>query len=224
MSFTYKELKRQVRFKAQDNNEISYSDYDIKMATNEVLSYLSNSYALMNADFMEVEKVFSEPMMNEEVAKQNDEILADAELSGSTASVELLPLYNFRELGVDLPEDFTSLVAVLRMRDGYLMQPCEGVKRPLDYQYKVVGGKIYSGTPVFSLMYRASLVPVKDEKDEINLPPMWMYAVAKLVHMVLAQAENDVLLQTVNDTVESLVPRRRYRNARINMQFKIGGR
>lgn len=213
MSFTYKELKRQIRFKAKDNNEIIYSDYDIKMATNEVLGYLSNSYALMNADFMEKEQIFSEREMNEEIIKWNSEVENEE---------DLLPLYNFKVSGVPLPEDFTSLVAVLRLRDGYLMRPCEAAKRPLDYQYKVVNGKIYSGALDFSLTYRASLTPVTEDTDEINLPAGWLYAVAKLVHMVLAQAENDILLSTVNDTVDSLVPRRRYRNARINMQFKIG--
>lgn len=46
---TAAELKRLVRYKAGDNNEVKYSDYDVLQAINEVLRYINQYY--INSDF-----------------------------------------------------------------------------------------------------------------------------------------------------------------------------
>ena len=85
MGFTYKEIKRIVRFKERDNDEIRFSDFEIRDAVNEVIRYISNSQGLTNADFNEKQTWYDEK--------------------------DYEP-YCFRHLGVPLPDDFLALVAV----------------------------------------------------------------------------------------------------------------
>ena len=92
----YEEIKRLIRFKEKDNNEIRFSDYEIKMAVNECIRYLNNSFALQNSDFLEKAKHFNEAEMNAEVIKANLDLPEE----------EQLPLYNFKDEGIELPEDY----------------------------------------------------------------------------------------------------------------------
>lgn len=75
MTITYKELKRLIRFKERDNNEIRFSDYDIKEALNECIRYFNNSYALQNSDFLEKRVYYDENEMNIQVDQINAERL-----------------------------------------------------------------------------------------------------------------------------------------------------
>ena len=89
----YEEVKRLIRFKEKDNNEIRFSDYEIKMSVNECIRYLNNAFALQNSDFLEKSLDFVEADMNAEVAKENEGLPEE----------EWKPLYDFEVDGVDLP-------------------------------------------------------------------------------------------------------------------------
>lgn len=67
-----KTLIRRIRFKAQDNNEAFYSDYDIIGALNEVLDYLNNALSLQNSDFLEKEKEYENKDVNKGVSLPYD--------------------------------------------------------------------------------------------------------------------------------------------------------
>ena len=196
---SFEEVKRLIRFKEKDNNEIRFSDYEIKMAVNEVIRYLTNSYSLQNSDFLEKAVDYMESEINED---------AEEKISFSTD-------------GVDLPEDFISLVSIMSLRDGYVMSPTLSVKVPLDGQYKIVGSRLYSGEPSIKLLYKAAIAEVGKNQDAIELPFVFKDILVKLSCMVLNNAETDVLMQAVDSAVNAIVPRRRYRNAHIKMPFKV---
>ena len=209
---TYKELKRLIRFKEKDNNEIRFSDYDIKMALNECIRYFNNAYAMQSSDFLEKAVTYVEEDMNAEIAAAN-EGLPDEEKQ---------PLYDFKGEGIELPEDFISLVSLQDLKDGRIMSPVESIKEPLPWQFKIVGNRVYCGNRGFKMLYKAAIKEVKDEEDVIELPFIFKDALAKITSMILNNnASTDVMMQAVNDTVTQLVPRRRWRNARIKMPFKV---
>ena len=212
---TYKELRRLIRFKEKDNNEIRFSDYDIIMAVNECLRYFNNSKALQNSDFLEKAVTYSEEDMNNEVAAANEDL----------PEGEKLPFYDFKEEGIELPEDFISLVSLMVLKDGRIMSPVESIKTPMPWQYKVVGNRLYSGARGIKMLYKSLIPEIKSDEDIIELPVAFKDALAKITSMILNNnASTDVMMQAVNDAVVQLVPRRRYRNAKIKMPFKIGWR
>lgn len=209
---TYKELRRLIRFKERDNNEIRFSDYDIKMAVNECIRYFNNAYAMQSSDFLEKSTTYVEEDMNAEIAAANEEL----------PEGEKLPLYDFKGEGIELPEDFISLVSLQVLKDGRIMSPVESIKEPLPWQFKVVGNRIYSGNRGFKMLYKAAIKEIKDEEDVIELPFIFKDSLAKITSMILNNnASTDVMMQAVNDAVTQLVPRRRWRNAHIKMPFKV---
>lgn len=185
----FEEIKRLIRFKEKDNNEIRFSDYEIKMAVNECIRYLNNSFALQNSDFLEKALHITE----------------DANASE----------------GIDLPEDFITLVSVMRYNDSYVMSPVQAVKAPSDNEYKVVGGKLYCGTPAITILYKAAIAEVKESTDGIELPFVFKDVLVKLTCMILNNAETDIMMKAVDEAVRAIVPRRRYTNARIKMPFRV---
>ena len=185
---SYEEVRRLIRFKEKDNNEIRFSDYEIKMAVNECIRYLNNNLALLNSDFLEKAKDFTDV---------------------DTAE------------GIDLPEDYIALISVMRMCDGYVMAPVQAIKKPNDNEYKVVGNKFYSGTPAFTMLYKAAIIEVKDNTDDIELPFVFKDVIVKLSCMILNNAETDIMMKAVDDAVRAIIPRRRYTNARIKMPFMV---
>lgn len=214
MTITYKELKRLVRFKERDNNEIRFSDYDIREALNECIRYFNNSYALQNSDFLEKLITYDEAEMNIEVDKINAERLEAGE--------ELLPRYDFKNEGVELPEDFITLQGVTCGHDynTLVMRPVEGYRVPMHGEYKVSGGRIYFGSGYAKVLYKAAIPEVKKEDDILELPFVLKDSLAKITCMILENnASTDVLMEAVNEAVSQIVPRRRYTNARIRMPF-----
>lgn len=201
---TYEEVKRLIRFKEKDNNEIKFSDYEIRLSVNEVIRYLNNSYALQNSDFLEKVTSYNETEYYEDAEPKEDGTL-----------------YSFKVDGIDLPEDYITLVSIQRTRDGYIMYPIESIKTPDDGQYKIVGDKLYSGNPSIKMLYKAAIAEVVNDTDGIELPFVFKDTIVKLSCMVLNNAQTDILMQAVNDAVMAIVPRRRYRNARIRMPFKV---
>ena len=65
------EVLRLVRFKNKDNDEVEYSDYDIKTCLNEALRYISQSQALQNSDFLTKSEVFDETAFNADIQKKS---------------------------------------------------------------------------------------------------------------------------------------------------------
>ena len=214
MTITYKELKRLIRFKSRDNNEIRFSDYDIREALNECIRYFNNSYALQNSDFMEKHIDYDQNEMNREVDKINAERLEAGE--------ELLPRYDFRNEGVELPEDFISLEGVVDAHywNDMPMFPTEGYRKPNFGEYKVSGNRIYFGSGCARVLYKAAIPEVKSEDDVLELPFVFKDSLAKITCMILENnATTDVMMEAVNDAVSSIVPRRRYSNTRVRMPF-----
>ena len=214
MTISYKELRRLVRFKLRDNNEIRFSDYDIREALNECIRYFNNSYALQNSDFLEKRVTYNQDKMNMEVDATNAERLEAGE--------ELLPRYDFRNEGIELPEDFVSLQAVIDARpwSSMMMHPTEGVRIPSVGEYKVSGNRIYFGSGHVNVLYKAAIPEVKSEDDVLELPFVFKDSLGKITCMILENnATTDVMMEAVNDAVSGIVPRRRYTNARIRMPF-----
>lgn len=214
MTITYKELKRLIRFKSRDNNEIRFSDYDIREALNECIRYFNNSYALQNSDFLEKLKVYDENEMNMEVDNINAERIETGE--------ELLPRYDFKNEGVELPDDFIALQGITCGHDhgNLVMRPVEGYRTPNFGEYKVSGNRIYFGEGYAKMLYKAAIPEVKSEDDVLELPFVFKDSLAKITCMILENnPSTDVMMEAVNDAVAQIVPRRRYSNARVRMPF-----
>ncbi len=95
-----KELINLIRYKLKDNNAITYSDYDIMQGINECIRYINQYY--LNTDFLEKIKHYRQDDINaaiDEANKTND------------TAVEHV---HFRDTGADLPDDFISLVRIVR--------------------------------------------------------------------------------------------------------------
>lgn len=210
MSIAAKEVLHLVRFKQQDHNEIKFSDYDIKNALNEALRYIVQSQALQNSDFLDAVKYYSEEEINKEIAAANEDLPED----------EQKPLISFKKDGVELPEDYQVVSGVNRAFDGYPLYPIDITNVPNPKQYKVLGGKIYAGVPAFYLTYKKTIGSVKDfNEDVIDLPMFCLDLIIKITGMILNQAENDILLKTIDSTANAIIPRRKYNNARMRMPF-----
>lgn len=207
------EILRMVRFKQKDNNEIFFSDYDIKYALNEALRYIGQSQALQNSDFLLKTKLYSESEVNAKIEEDND-LLED--------ETEKRPLISFRLDGVDLPDDYQILAGVTRVKDRYNMRPCNAACVPSINEYKVVNNKIYSGATLFNMTYKRTLPAVKNiETDKIDLPEFCTDLITKITGLILNQAETDVLLHAVESTTRAIVPRRRFNNAQTKMPFIV---
>lgn len=204
-----------VRYKNSDSDEVKFSDYDIKNAVNEAIRYISQNQALQNDDYFETSKEYFEDVLNEQIDVHNSEVATQPGHKGS----DFLEYYNFKKKGVELPDDFQILVGVSR-GDGYKLRPCNPMKIPDVHEYKVMGNKVFCGCAYFNLFYQRSVLPVKDlESDLIDLPNFCYDLLVKVTNLILNQAETDVMLKEIDNLVKSIVPRRKYNNARIKMPF-----
>lgn len=210
MSIAAKEVLRMVRYKQYDNNEIKFSDYDVQNALNEALRYIVQSQSLQNSDFLDTVKYYSEEEINKEIAAANEDLPEN----------ERSPFICFRKDGVELPDDYQVVSGVTRAFDGYPMYPVDVTNVPNPKQYKVLGGKIYAGVPAFYLTYKRTISSVNDfDNDIIDLPVFCLDLIVKITGMILNQAENDILLKTIDSTAYAIIPRRKYNNARMRMPF-----
>lgn len=194
MAIAYKDIRRAVRFKERDNDEVRFSDYEIKEATNEALRWLSNSLADSNADFNEKQRFYNQKDYAE----------------------------NFKCYGIELPDDFLSLVAVKgKPHIDEIFRPCLSSESPNPWEYKVMGDRIYVGSSCFCLVYKAVIPEIRDEEDEVELPNFAKDYFVTLVRRILTNAEETVMREAQELVVNALIPKRRYRNAKIRMPFKI---
>jgi len=193
MAIQYDALKRQFRFKQKDNSEVKFSDYDIKLATNEAIRYLSNALSNQNADFMEKKVSY------------NQETLTP----------------NLKTEGVDLPADFHSLISVNNARDNLILQVCLIGQEPKENQFKVSGNKLYSGCGDINLFYKRTLPEISGTNTTIDVPNIYLDALVDIVSMIITGSDIEALQGKINSLVDRIVPRRKYRGAKIAMPWKI---
>lgn len=208
-----KKVARQIRLKLDDLNEVKYSSYDLLNALNEVLRYLNQNFSLANSDFLEHFKEYRQKKLNTEIDKYN-ESLSDGE--------EPKEHIDFARTGVELPDDFVSLVRVERAKDHYNLSPAPGGGKLHHGNYRVFAGRIFARHD-FNLLYRGKINEVENvNEDSIELPDIFFDLLVKLTMVVLEQnPSNDVLMSEVNRLVDAIVPRRRYANVKIKMPFMV---
>lgn len=125
---------------------------------------------------------------------------------------------NICEDGVLLPEDY---MRVLQVTDGIgRFHYAPTYARPKCNEYRISEGKIFVPRDA-TLFYHKKIAEVRSEKDSIDLPDILFEPIVKLCGMILNNAENDVMLQTVDDTVKAVVAGRKFSNARGVMPFKV---
>ena len=131
-----KDIINLVRYQLKDNNAVQYSDYDVMQALNACLRYINQYY--INSDFLE-----------QVVYYREDEINAQIDEANQTADTPVAHV-SMKLTGVELPEDFLSLVRVVRECDGVDMHPCQAIKTPWPREYKILQNKIYAGSCITS--------------------------------------------------------------------------
>jgi hypothetical protein len=210
-----KRLVRQIRMKNKDNNEVKFSDYDMLNAINECIRYLNTSLAEQNCDFLERSKHYDQNKMNEEIDEYNKTALTPKDN------------VDFMLTGVDFPDDFLSIVSIVRGRDGYVLSPIptSGTLHSCN-KYKVFGNKIYCDVRDFWLLYRGILTEItQDDMDSatatVDFPTNFMDGIVKLTGLILNQAETDVLLEETQRIVSNIVNLRRYSNVKTKMPFIV---
>ncbi len=185
-------ILRLVRKKVKDNNEVTYSDYDVLDAINECIRYINMDFAMKNSDFLERIKKYRQDEMN----------------------------VNFTSEGAELPEDFLTLVSVIRAKDGYHLSPVVAGEKVTCGRYKVFADKIYCGTD-FNLLYRAELKQINNATEgEIDLPTVFTDTLVKVTCMILQNnADTDVMTREISRLTDSIIPSRRYSNVKRRMPF-----
>jgi len=219
MAINVQKLVYRIRYKAKDMNAVLYSDYDVMEAVNECIRYLNQDKALKNSDFLEKIKHYVQEDMNAEVTAWNE----------AHPTEDPKPLYSFPETGAEMPEDWITLVDVMRAKDGYHMHPIPAVEQINPHtqgQYKITNGRIYANTD-FDLLYRAEIgqIQLSDLSDAtaiIELPEVFSDLVAKVAVMILTNtADNDVMAREVSRVTDNLITGRRYNNIKVRMPFKV---
>lgn len=122
--------------------------------------------------------------------------------------------------GVSLPFNFVTLVGVNDCEHGFPLRVVASTKPPVFDEYKIVGNKIFSGLPDFTITYRKKIEEIETEKDEIDLPAVFEQLIRNFAFSVLTDGE-DGMLQAIEQAVEAIVPARRYTHARIKMPFMV---
>lgn len=201
-----KELTNLIRYKVKDSNAVTYSDYDVIQAINECIRYVNQYY--LNTDFLEKMKYYRQDELNEEIDKANEE-------NGTS-----LAHVDFRNTGIDLPDDFLSLVRIVRQWDGRDLSPCPAVKPPMPWEYKVLGSKLYVGVKDVDMLYIAAIAAITSADDTIDLPVSFKDAIVKLSCMILANnPDTDTMSAAVQESLSCIIPLRKYSNAKKRMPF-----
>ena len=203
-----KKIVRQIRTEQKDNNEIKFSDYDILNALNKCIRYVNQSFSMKNSDFLERSKEYIQDEINAEIHALNQ------------TGTEIIPDVAFDKTGVGLPDDYVSLISIIRFSDGYKLSPVNTLGDLQNGGYKIFANKIYCGFD-FTLQYHGKIKEVKTFQDTIDMPDMLIDLLTQISGLILNNAETDVLMQAVNDNTNALIPGRRYSNVKIKMPFKI---
>ena len=171
----------------------------------------------MNSDFLEKAVVLDENEINEEIAAYN----AQVEEENRKEQVR------FGLTGVELPDDFLTLMGVVRAGDGccsntYKLK-CGQPGMHLEHdEYYIMGNKLFTRCHAVRLLYRASIAQVADPGDNVELPEFFLDGLVKMTSMILHNdPDTDVMREAMDDIIDTLVPRRRYSNVRTRMPFKV---
>lgn len=204
---------RAVRQKEQDNDEVTYSDYDIVSAINEVIRYLNISLAHKDSEFLRKSVDYDEREMNKVIDEENE---ANKDVEG----YEPKEREDFAHKGVELPDGYISLVSVQRSDDYYNLYPATSLARLKENNYVLFGGRLYVKHPGFRLNYIGGVPEITDvAKDSIDLPDLFFDVLVKMARLVLNNGDADTLTQAVSAAVDSVIPRRRLSNVRSRMPF-----
>ena len=148
---------------ARKSSNIQNEEYKAKIAIIEFLAEFTHEYRVNE--------------INAEIDKYNS-TLAEGETPKEYV--------NFATTGVSLPDDFISLVSVVRAKDGYHLSPIPAVEKVHWNGYKIFANKLYCGVDV-DLLYRAKIADVKfsdiQNGGTIDLPDIFLDSVVKITCM-----------------------------------------
>lgn len=214
---TAKSLKQLIRYKLGDNNEVQYSDYDILQAINETLRYVNQYY--INSDFLEKVQHYRQDDMNREIDEYNAALSTDP--SDETAEKPTPKEHiDMQITGVDLPEDFLTLVRIV---DGHGrdLHPGDAIRPPRCDEYKIFRNKLYAGVKDVDMLYNAAFLSITDlDTGTVELPAVFLDVLCKLSCMVLTQTpDGDTMQQAVEAALANVVPMRKYANTEKRMPF-----
>lgn len=209
-----KDVYRGIQKKLKDSNEVLYNQYEVMDAINEGIRYLNQLYAIRNSDFLENLVTFDQDELNADIDLYNQNLPA-----GETPKEHI----NLALGGVELPEDYLTMVSIVISGENYHMSPVpavETLRHP--NTYKIVGNRLYSGSAC-DMLYKRFITQVKNiDTDTIDLPLSYFDLLVKVGVMILTNsADSDVLLQTVTETCNQITPRRRYANVKVRMPWKV---
>lgn len=258
---TAKSLKSLIRYKLKDNNEVTYSDYDILQALNEVLRYVNQYY--LNTDFLEKVIHYRQDDMNREIDEYNaklanmkpdpdedetavdvkphtgndsddsdgDDDTGDEDVPATTTeptkptkptepALEPKEHIDMAITGVDLPDDFLTVVRVVSGR-GRDLHPGDAIRPPRWDEYKIYQNKLYTGVKDVDMLYNAAFNEFDNLEDStVDLPVVFKDTLVKLACMILQNnADADVMQDAAEEALATVLPLRRYANAEKRMPF-----
>lgn len=119
--------------------------------------------------------------------------------------------------GIDLPDDYITVRQVVRDGDHYLMSPSTGgLNRGT---YVVTNNRFYAKVPC-TMFYKGYVE--KAEKDgELSLPMTFFDILCMTTRLIMDNGTTDVVIQYVADEAQKIIPRRKYANVKIKMDFDV---
>ncbi len=119
--------------------------------------------------------------------------------------------------GIDLPDDYITVRQVVRESDSYLMSPSTG---GLDEgSYVITNNKFYA--KVSCTMFYKGFVEKAEKDGEISLPMTFFDILCMTTRTVMNNGTVDVAIQYVADEAQKIIPRRKYTNVKIKMDFAV---
>ena len=206
---------RLIRQKEHDNDEVKFSDYDIKCALNEVLRYMSADLTNKGTEYLQKLVDYDQSTMNTTIDVENA-------ANASTEGYVVKPHMDFAFTGIPFPDDYVSAISIQRTNDGYKLHPAPSLYQLGERSYYVAGGRLYCKSTSIRLNYMGRITEVKSfDTDTIDLPDLFADVIVKLVRVILNNGDSDTMTQAVSQAVDSVIPRRRYSNVRQKMPFYI---
>lgn len=124
---------------------------------------------------------------------------------------------------VDLPNDYLQLIEITDTT-GFIMLPCPVTREPKDYQYKIMGEKLYTAAAGVVMFYKKHIAPISAFTENINLPSVFTDVLVKATALAVAgSVDNGSLMTAVNDMVLNSVPIKQYGKKKIVPAKKEGG-
>lgn len=182
------QIIRLVRWKEHDTDEVRFSDYEILAALNEVLRYIGQRLSNQQSDLLE-----------------------------RTARYDV-PGADYAEEGAALPDDFTSVKGVYRLRDHYRLHAASDDHVRSD-TFRLSASRIYAAEPFLLLYYGQVGETITD--GFIDLPNVFTDALVRLTRIVLNNADADVMTQAAAQELDAILPRRKWNNARTKLPFFV---